>query len=509
MAATSVIDRPTLLRQPSLQRRAPLYPALYQINTRVTLTELSRKMQRKATLDDIPDIELDRLAEQGFDWAWFLGVWQTGPIGRKISLENPEWRQEFRQLLPNFSDQDVSGSSFAIQSYTVHSDFGGNAALARLRRRLDERGIKLLLDFVPNHTAQDHPWVQQHFEYYVHGTEELLQRQPQNYTRIATPEGQVVAYGRDPYFAGWPDTLQLNYANPDLWEAMADQLKGISTMCDGVRCDMAMLILPEVFEKTWGLRPAPFWSAAIARTREAHPSFLFMAEVYWDLEWTLQQQGFDYTYDKRLYDRLEKGLARPVREHFRADMDFQKKSVRFMENHDEPRSAATFPQGTYQAAAVLTYTCTGMRFFHQGQLEGYTKRIPVHLNRGPAEPANRETEEFYDRLLACVRRSEIRDGDWHLMECAPAWDGNWTWDCFICFVWRYMNRTSFLIAVNYAGNQSQCYVPLPFDDLPGKTVRLKDLLGCEEYTRGGDEIRSRGLYLDMPPWGYNVFELSA
>ena len=509
MAATGVIEtRSAPSDQRSSRRSAPTYPSLYQINTRVTLTELSRKLQRNATLDDIPDGDLDRLAQDGFDWVWFLGVWQTGPIGRKVSLENAEWKQEFQQLLPDFSEQDVSGSPFAIQSYTVHSDFGGNAALARLRRRLDQRGIRLLLDFVPNHTAPDHPWVKQHPEYYVHGTEEQLQREPQNYTRLATPAGTLVlAYGRDPYFAGWPDTLQLNYANADFQETMMRQLESVAAMCDGVRCDMAMLVLPEVFEKTWGLPSSPFWPEAIKRVHRSSPDFLFMAEVYWDLEWTLQQQGFNYTYDKRLYDRLEKGVAGPVRDHFRADMDFQRKSVRFMENHDEPRSAAVFPTWTYKAAAVLTYFCPGLRFFHQGQMDGFTKKIPVHLNRGAAEPTNRVTEDFYEHLLACLRRPDVRDGDWSLMECTPAWDGNWTWDCFICFVWRRMDRTSLVIAVNYAGNQSQCYVRLPFDDLCGKTLQLNDLLSPAEYTREGDELRSKGLYLDLPAWGYNVFEL--
>jgi Alpha amylase, catalytic domain len=490
------------------RRSAPTYPSLYQINTRVTLTELSRKLQRNAMLDDIPDGDLDRLAEDGFDWVWFLGVWQTGPTGRKVSLENAEWKQEFQQLLPDFSDRDVSGSFFAVQSYTVHSDFGGNAALAHLRKRLRDRGIQLLLDFVPNHTAQDHSWVQQHPEYYVHGTEEQFQREPQNYIRVATSAGTLVlGYGRDPYFAGWPDTLQLNYANADFQEAMMCQLESVASMCDGVRCDMAMLVLPEVFEKTWGLRSSPFWPEAIKRVHRSSPDFLFMAEVYWDLEWALQQQGFDYTYDKRLYDRLEKGVAASVRDHFRADMDFQRKSVRFMENHDEPRSAAVFPTWTYRAAAVLTYFCPGLRFFHQGQMEGFTKKISVHLNRGPAEPINRVIEDFYEHLLACLCGPDVRDGDWSLIECAPAWDGNWTWDCFICFVWRLMDRTSLVIAVNYAGNQSQCYLPLPFDDLHGKTLQLKDLLSPAEYTRSGDDLRSKGLYLDLAAWGYNVFEL--
>ncbi|MFL6353402.1 MAG: alpha-amylase family glycosyl hydrolase [Bryobacteraceae bacterium] len=472
------------------------------------MTALSRTLNRRATLDDIPDTELDRIAEHGVDWVWFLGVWQTGLAGRTVSLENAEWRGEFQQLLPDFSDQDVCGSCFAIRDYVVHSDFGGNAALERLRGRLEKRGLRVLLDFVPNHTAPDHAWVQQHPEYYVHGTEEQHAREPQNYTRLVMPAGvAVLAYGRDPYFAGWPDTLQLNYANPAVQEAMASTLERIAGMCDGVRCDMAMLILPDVFERTWGLRPASFWPDAIRRTRARNPGFVFMAEVYWDLEWSLQQQDFDYTYDKRLYDRLRDGHARPVRDHFRADLEFQRKSARFLENHDEPRAAATFPPETHEAAAVLSYLGPGLRFFHQGQMEGLTKKIPVHLCRGPVETANSELREFYDRLLRCLRHPSVQ-GDWELLECTAAWDGNWTWDCFICFAWHSAGQTRSVVVVNYASNQSQCYLHCRFDEIKGKMIRLRDLMGAAVYDRHGDEICSRGLYLDLPAWGYHVFELT-
>jgi len=488
---------------------APLNPSLFQVNTRVLLSGIGRTLQRPATLDDIPDEKLDRLVENGFDWVWFLGVWQTGPAGRQISLEHAEFRREFQQLLAGFSDNDVCGSCFAITSYTVHSDFGGNAALHRLRRRLDSRGIHLLLDFVPNHTAPDHIWVQQHPEYYVQGTEEQLRQQPQNYTRVTTPSGPIVmAYGRDPYFPGWSDTLQLNYANPDLRAAKIAELETIAAMCDGVRCDMAMLILPEIFERTWGVRPAAFWPEAIGRVRTLNRNFLFMAEVYWDLEWTLQQQGFDYTYDKRLYDRLRDQQARPVRDHFRADMEFQRKSARFLENHDEPRAAATFPPGVHEAAAVLTFLCPGLRFFHQGQIDGFTKRIPVHLRRGPDESVNQKLHAFYEQLLSCIRYPVTREGEWKLLECKPAWDGNGTWDCFICFAWRAAGETSLVVVVNYAPNQSQCYAQIPFADLQGRTFKLHDLMGPAEYQRSGDEMRSPGLYLDLPAWGYNVFELT-
>jgi glycosidase len=353
------------------------YPALFQINTRVWLTELGRTLRRPATLDDISDAALDHLAEQGFDWVWFLSVWQTGLAGQQVSRRNPEWRKEFQETLLDLQEDDIAGSGFAITGYTVHRQLGGDAALARLRQRLRTRGLRLLLDFVPNHTGLDHPWVEEHPEYYIPGTELDLARAPQNYTWVRRQGGDVLlAHGRDPYFPGWPDTLQLNYGNPATQAAMIGELTKIAEQCDGVRCDMAMLVLPEVFERTWGLPSQPFWPQATQRVRQRVPDFCFMAEVYWDLEWTLQQQGFDYTYDKRLYDRLHAGPARPVREHFHAGLDYQDKLARFLENHDEPRAATTFAPGVHEAAAVITFLSPGLRFFHHADLTSFHQLLP-------------------------------------------------------------------------------------------------------------------------------------
>ena len=486
----------------------PHYPSLYQLNTRVWLTDLSRKLGRTALLDDIADSELDHIAEMGFDWVWLLSVWQTGLTGQKISRANPDWRKDFEATLPDLCEEDIAGSGFAISNYTVHENLGGARALARLRERLQQRGLKLLLDFVPNHMAADHPWLDKHPDYFVHGTESDLARAPQNYCRMQSKIGALVlAYGRDPYFDGWSDTLQLNYGNPALQEAMIGELIKIAEQCDGVRCDMAMLILPEVFKRTWGIEAELFWPKATQRVREKSPAFMFMAEVYWDLEWTMQQQGFDYAYDKRLYDRLREGHARPVREHFHAGLDYQNKLARFLENHDEPRAAATFAPDVHQAAAVITFLSPGLRFFHQGQFEGKTKRISPHLIRGPYERVDERIARFYDRLLAVLRQPVMREGQWQLLECVPAWDGNWTWDCFLAFAWQGAGEERLLVAVNYAPNQSQCYIRLPFHDLAGQQWRLKDLLNDSQYDRDGSDLESRGLYLDIPSWRYHVFRL--
>lgn len=484
------------------------YPSLYQINTRVWLTELSHTLGRAATLDDVPDAELDRLSRLGFDWVWFLSVWQTGPGAQRVSRSNPEWRKEFQETLPDLCEEDIAGSGFAVIGYTVHNQLGGDAALARLRERLRQRGLKLMLDFVPNHMGLDHPWVEEHPEYFVTGTELDLARAPQNYTWVKRQHGDLLlAYGRDPYFPGWPDTIQLNYGDPATQEAMIGELSRIAGQCDGVRCDMAMLLLPDVFERTWGLPSEPFWPKATRRVRDRFPDFTFMAEVYWELEWTLQQQGFDYAYDKRLYDRLRNGHARPVREHFHAGLDYQDKLARFLENHDEPRAAATFSPEMHQAAAVITFLSPGLRFFHQGQFEGRRKRISPHLVRAPVEPADQALGQFYGHLLSVLHLPTVREGQWQLLECRPAWDGNWTWDCFLAFAWQGPGDDRLLVAVNYAGNRSQCYVRLPFGDLGNRQWRLEDLMGDAVYDRAGEELQARGLYLDVAPWKASVFSL--
>ncbi len=492
-----------------MNRPAPAcFPSLFQANTRVWLTDVGRKLGRPATLDDIPDAELDCLAGAGFDWIWLLSVWQTGTAGRECSRTNPEWRKEFQETLPDLREEDIAGSGFAITGYTVAENLGGDAALARLRKRLRQRGLKLMLDFVPNHMALDHPWVEMHPEYFIQGSELDLTHAPMNYIWVKRECGDLLlAHGRDPYFPGWPDTLQLNYANPDTQAAMAGELLRIAGQCDGVRCDMAMLVLPEVFERTWGKCAKPFWPDTIRRVREKVPGFCFMAEVYWDLEWTLQQQGFDYTYDKRLYDRLREGHARPVREHFCAAPEYQNNLARFLENHDEPRAAATFSEEMHRAAAIVTFLSPGLRFFHQGQFEGRRKRISPHLVRAPAEAVNTGLQEFYSRLLEILRQPVVREGQWQLLECVPAWNGNSSSENFIAFAWQNSAGEKVLAAVNFSGRPAQCYMRLSFIETGGHQWQLRDWLGTAIYQRDGNDLQARGLYLDVGPWCGHVFDV--
>jgi hypothetical protein len=488
-------------------------PLLYQLNTRVLLAERGQALGRPATLDDLPDALLDEVASNGFDWVWPLGVWRTGPAARAVSLARADWRASFLADLPDLRDDDITGSPFAIQAYETKAEYGGEAALARLRSRLAKRGLSLMLDFVPNHMAPDHPWVADHPEWLIEGSGEDLAREPRNWVRLT---GRVLAHGRDPYFPGWPDTVQLNYRHPGLRAAMAEQLRRVAARCDGVRCDMAMLLLPEVFARTWGERSVPrdgaepasgsFWSQAIGEVRLKWPGFVLMAEVYWDLEWELQQQGFDFTYDKRLYDRLRDGQAGPVRQHLRAEAGFQERSARFLENHDEPRAAATFPPDQHRAAAVVAFLAPGLRFLQEGQLDGRKVHVSMHLGRRPDEPADGALRAFYQRLLAALSRPEAHQGTWRLRDCRAAWEGNPTSDHFLVQSWEAPSGR-LLACVNYGSTRGQCRAEAGFSGLEGQRVVLGDLLGPDRYERDGTELVHDGLYLDLPAWGYHVFEV--
>ncbi len=488
--------------------RQLLYPSLYQVNTRAWLTDLSVELGKVATLDDIPDRALDEFKEMGFDWIWFLSVWCTGRQGQIISRTNPVWRKEFEETLSDLKEEDIGGSGFAISDYHVHPDLGGDEALKRLRERLSTRGLKLMLDFVPNHMGPDHPWVSEHPEYFITGAAEDLQNNPLNFTTVTTKQGErILAYGRDPYFDGWPDTVQLDYSQPAVIEAMTNELVRIAGQCDGVRCDMAMLILPDVFEKTWGRKAMSFWTEAMMAVREQYPDFCMMAEVYWDMEWTLQQLGFDYTYDKRLYDRLCEGHGTTVREHFNAAIDYQHKLARFLENHDETRIAATLDRDQHEAAAVITFLSPGLRFFHQGQLEGWKKRISPHLVRAPKETPDAGLQKFYDSLLAVLKQPIFRNGRWQLLECTPVWEGNNSWESFIAFAWEGEGRDLALVVINYASHDGQCYLQMPVTEKSFGQWQLRDMMREVTYDRNGNDLMAKGLYLGMKAWQYHVFEV--
>jgi hypothetical protein len=501
MSATLVISE---VSKPNISVWPP-YPSLYEINAWVWLSELSRKYGKSVNLASVPPAEWDAIAAGGFTAVWFMGVWERSPFGIAIANKNPGLLDDFRRALPDFRPEDNVGSPYCVRRYVVDQHLGGPVGLACARQELSKRGMNLVLDFVPNHVAPDHPWVSEHPEYFIQGSDDDLLRDPSSYIDLG---GVICACGRDPYFPAWPDVLQLNAFNPGLRRAVIETISTIALQCDGIRCDMAMLLINGIFERTWGGRagqpPATeYWEDVISDIKKRHPGFLFIAEAYWDREWELQQLGFDSCYDKKLYDRLEHSKAEDIRLHLCADLGYQNRLLRFIENHDESRAAGTFAPAKERASALIAATLPGTRMFHEGQFEGRKVRLPVFLGRRPDEPIDRDMASFYAKLLAAINRPVFHEGEWRLCE-RTGWPDNQTFQNL--FAWSWLNSDErYLVVVNFSDTRSQALVHVSWPSFGGKMWELTDPLSGVTYERSADEINASGLYVDLLPWNYHFF----
>jgi hypothetical protein len=481
---------------------APL--AVYEVFTWPWLHALSAREGRAVTLADVPAADWDALVLPGVDAVWLLGVWRRSPAGRAIALEEPGFRAATAATLADATDDDVIGSAFCIRGYEVDEHLGGDAGLAVARAELAKRGLKLILDFVPNHVAPDHPWVEAHPEYFVRGSEEEAAADPAGW--LPTPHGPV-ARGRDPNFPAWPDVVQLDPRAPELRDAVVETLVSIAARCDGVRCDMAMLMLDDVAERTWGERlppprPEPYWVEVTRRVRAVAPEFVFLAEAYWDLEGRLFEDGIDLAYDKVLYDRLAHGDAAQIRSHLVADPAWQARLVRFLENHDEPRAAVTFPPERGRAAAVALLTLPGVPLLYEGELDGRRVHTPMHLGRSPGEPSDDEAASFWSRLLRLVADEGVRSGSWRLLE-VEGWPDNHSNERLLA--WRWDRHA---VVLNYSGSVADGLVRLG-PELAGAGWTLRDVYGDRVFERDGDELASRGLYVLLDPWDAYVLRLES
>ena len=483
----------------------PPRPAIYEINTRLWLRELSRLYGEPIALANVPSDIWEALAGFRFDAVWLMGVWERSPSGLALALQNENLRQAFGAALPDAGVDDIVGSPYCVREYEVDAALGGRAGLAAARAELALRGMGLILDFVPNHIAPDHPWIDSHPDYFIHGTAADLQVAPGEFFEA---NGRIIAHGRDPYYPPWPDVAQLNGFNPGLRAATIALLHDIAAQCDGLRCDMAMLMTTEIFVRTWGERagaePAhEYWREVIPAIRARHPQFCFIAEVYWNMEWEMQQQGFDFCYDKRLYDRLARETAVDVRNHLTADTAYQDRLLRFIENHDEARAAKTFGGGRALAAAIAAYTLPGAKLFHQGQFEGATVHLPVFLTRRPAEPVDRALHAFYRRLANEIQNPALREGQWRL--CAlNGWPDNTSYNNLAAWCWQAGDERR-VIVVNLSHHTSQARVQLPWPDLAGQNWVFVDVMDETTYEWGGDEVLNMGLFVELAPWGRHFF----
>lgn len=472
----------------------PSNPLIYEINTPVWLNELSQRQKRDVTLGTVPPEAWNELAGAGFDAVWFMGVWQRSPEGVRISNGHEGLRQEFFKALPDFSRVDNLGSAYSIRSYEVDERWGGRSGLAEARRQLASRGLRLLLDYVPNHVARDHDWVLDHPEYFISASRKELMNDPREYFESA---GRVIACGKDPNFPAWEDVAQVNAFNPGFRMAARATVLDIAVQCDGVRCDMAMLLLDRIFSTTWGGKasqalPTPFWKEVTGAVKRRFPDFLFIAEAYWGTEPELVKEGFSYCYDKEFYDRLKQGDSRGVAESL-IQAGPHPRTVRFIENHDEARAAVAFPQERAMAAAFILATIPGARLFHQGQLEGRTLRLPVFLHRWGVEMPDKKLLDFYRGLLRFIQTPSLKTGEWEFLGSTQE----------PCLAWTWKNKAEWIVAVvNYSASPAERVLDIPFEcrlaadgfSSPGSTI--------EVHPDGKSALKVK-----MPGWGYTLARL--
>ena len=483
------------------------HPNMFEINTWVWLNELSNKFNKEITLNNVPKEIFDNYLEY-FDAIWLMGVWERSPASRKIAKEHVSLQQEFHTALDNFSQEDIIGSPYAVYYYHIDSRLGGKDGLKSFREELIKREIKLILDYVPNHVAKDHPWTIEKSKLFIEGTREDLDRNPNAYFKV---DDKILAHGKDPYFPPWTDTVQIDAFSEAAREKAIKALLLIADKCDAVRCDMAMLVTNKVFSNTWGDRAGSppeteYWEEIIPRIKEEHPKFKFIGEVYWDMEWELMQQGFDYCYDKRLYDRIINSNPTGIKQHLTADFNYQKKLVRFLENHDEPRILNKMDTIPSLSAATLILTLPGLGLVHEGQMKGYSVRVPVQLGRRQKEVLNFEILEIYRDILNLIREHNIKRGQWELCEVLPK-DTQSGSSNIISYHWWKPNGKHFIVVINLSEKESAARIIIPSLKLDSEELIFNDKINKKTYRYKTDDIKSSGLPIDLYGWKNCIFEI--
>ena len=484
------------------------HPHLYEINTWTWLEQLSARLKKNITVAEVPDSEWDALATQGFNIVWLMGVWQRSPISRRLMLENPANAAQFNLALPGWKPEDVISSPYSVAGYSPDPRIGSWNSLDVAREKLRSRGIALFLDFVGNHTALDHPWMREHSEFYVQAPQEEFQRNPSLFYTQSTQGQRYIALAKDPYYPPWQDVAQLNHFNPGLRAAQLKDLRTIAAHCDGIRCDMAMLQLNDIFNSNWrhqlGDTPRPekeFWTEAHA----AVPSLSLLAEAYWGTEQRLLDLGFSYSYDKTLYDAVRDTNIWHIRERLSSQPERQSDFARFMENHDEQRRAVVFPNDRLAADGTLLATLPGMRFYHQGELEGRRIHLPITLRIAADEPSDPVSKNFFQKILQITRQDVFHEGKWNLLDVAP--EGDAPTDALLVYEWHSAKAWK-IIAVNLAAYTSQGRVHLADRVSPTQNYILNDELNNVRYDRTGEELHNIGLFIRRDPFQAHLFDIA-
>lgn len=481
-------------------------PHILEINAHNWLKQIKTELGPNVTLADVPEENLFEIKAHGFDAVWLMGVWQESTASREIARSDKAINDYLQETVPGYNKEDIVGSQYAIYQYSVNEAFGGNEALLKLKNRLNDFGIKLILDFAGNHLAKDNPLLLTDKEIFVHSDKEPLAKE----LFFQTSDGQWFAHGKDPYFPSWTDTVQINHFNEKARAFLRQTLLNIAPLCDGLRCDMVMLMLNKVFADTWGnfvqdTQPKEeFWPSVIEEVKNLHPGFCFLAEVYWGLEWEVQEMGFDYTYDKTLYDRLRLSTARDIQGHLNAEHLYQKRSLRFIANHDEEAPLAAFGKEKSRAAAVAAYTLIGARLFTISQLYGAKKRLPIQYTHA-LNNVDEDSKAFYYRFLDIIDNPCFHGGQWTIKNPRPVDEEDKSFLNILCWAWTQQN-TQKIVVVNYCDSVSKFIMTM--DKVPSAdTLVLKEHFKQNETVLSSSQAKKEGVLLELQPFETKIFSV--
>jgi len=481
---------------------------LYEINTRVWI----KKFGKNVKLSEVPLTYFENLKTLGFDFVWLMGVWKIPDENIRYALV-PGLVKEYKKCLPDWKKEDVIGSPYAIDSYRVNPALGTFNDLINLKEKLNKIGLKLILDFIPNHFGADSSVAKTKPHLFLKGDSQLLKDDPLTYFRLKTVDNVILAHGRDPFFPAWSDTVQLNYFSADTRKFMTEQLVQLTKYCDGVRCDMAMLLLNNVFNNTW-MRPidkfnikknkTEFWSDAIKKVKKHSPDFTLIAEVYWDLEPKLLDLGFDYVYCKYYLDSFINDDVFKIMDNLNKDFNYVKRSVVFLENHDEDRAVTALGK-KIKAAVVSFMTMPGMKLIYDGQLEGENIKYPIQLGRAEKAKVSKNLKDFYCKILEIVNGETYKNGNFNLLVPSMCCDGDESHKNILAWYWRYHNKYTITI-VNYSSKNSRCKIKLPTNNFPSKVV-LKDLLTKANMKISADKLAKEGFMIHLKEYQSRILAL--
>lgn len=486
-------------------------PRLLEINTRIWI----KRFGSDFTLASIPDEEITKWKELGFDMIWLMGVWDNNKSVIDEYCFEPDLISAYNSALRDWQKDDVIGSPYSIDKYEVNTVLGTKGDLLAFKKRLNDSGINLILDFVSNHFSAKSSLIWSNKEIFLPADEYIFKNDPYTFYPSPANSKEYLSHGRDPLFPPWKDTAQVNFYSAEARKYLTSVLIELTKICDGVRCDMAMLPLNNIFYNTWiGVlkkygfeKPEKeFWEEAITSVKNIKSDFIFIAETYWDLEWQLQNLGFDFTYDKRLTDRLAAGNIQSIKEHLHAEKDYQQKSVRFLENHDEDRAIIKFGREKSIAAAVITSTIPGIAFYFDGQCDGRKIKLPLQLGREPEEKQDEKIKEFYRNLLNITKADVFRNGNWNLLETNSVADNDFTYDNLLAWEWRLDNELR-IVVVNYNSSTSRCRLKFGVKSNSDEIV-LSDLLNQTTYNRSTKEILEKGLFVELKAFNSHIFSCS-